>query len=303
LNPMPTTNGTLGLFTLETGELLESGWSLSAYANRFTRMPGSVIVSNYGITVGWGFRKWVNFYTGFQPEVATQIGSPGELSLLTPANGIAFPQFQNTIYRSLGPGQRPGFVEDFPFAARNDSGPGNVTLGIKFGVLSEDAGARLSLSVRNDAIIPTRYTLTRLLGNGTQTGAFDDLILMAASRNFFDLITLAGNLGYEITRDPRAGGARNFTQADQFHLGGGFILFPAKRIQFMNEYNGVVFVGAATPNMTFGVRDPVDGIWGLRVYIFPEAAIDIGYRYMLNLGNATDRNGFVVKLGFSSWPF
>ena len=127
LNPMPTTNGTLGLFTLETGQLMQSGWSLSAYGNRFTRMPGSVVVSNYGLTVGWGFRKWMNFYTNFQPEVATQIGSPAELSLRTPPNVIQFPQYQNTIYRSLGPGQRPGYVEDFPFASRNDSGPGNVT--------------------------------------------------------------------------------------------------------------------------------------------------------------------------------
>jgi hypothetical protein len=62
-------------------------------------------------------------------------------------------------------------------------------------------------------------------------------------------------------------------------------------------------MGGATPNMTFGARDPVDGIWGVRVYIFPVTAIDIGYRYMLNLANATDRNGFVIKLGFSSWPF
>ncbi len=27
LNPMPATSGTLGLFTLESGEMLESGWS------------------------------------------------------------------------------------------------------------------------------------------------------------------------------------------------------------------------------------------------------------------------------------
>jgi hypothetical protein len=303
VNPMPTTNGTLGLFTLETGEMLESGWSFSAYGNRFTRMPGSVIVSNYGLTVGWGFRKWVNFYAGFQPEVATQIGSPNELSLRTPPVASAFPQFDSTIYRTLGPGQRPAYVEDFPFASRNDSGPGNVTLGVKFGLLSEDANAPVNLSIRNDAIIPTRYALSRLLGNGTQTGAFDDLILAAASRNFFNLVTLAGNFGYEITRDPRAGGSRNFTQADQLHVGAGFILFPAKRIQFMNEYNGLVFVGGATPNMTFGARDPVDGIWGFRVYILPVTAIDIGYRYMLNLTNATDRSGFVIKLGFSSWPF
>lgn len=303
LNPVPTTSGTLGLFTLESGEMLESGWSMSAYGNRFTRMPGSVVVSNYGLTVGWGFRKRVNFYTGFQPEVATQIGSPGELSLRTPPDVIAFPQFQNTIYRSLGPGGHPGYVEDFPFASRNDSGPGNVTVGVKFGLLSEDAGARLSVSIRNDFIIPTRTTLMSLLGNGTQTGEFDDMIVVAASRNFFNLVTVVGNFGYMLTRDPRAGGARDLRQADQLHIGSGLILFPAKRIQFLNEYNGIVFAGAATPNTTFGARDPVDGIWGLRVYIIPQAAVDIGYRYMLNLSNATDRKGFVIKLGISSWPF
>ena len=303
VNPMPTTNGTLGLFTLESGELLGTGWSFSAYGNRFTRMPGSVIVSNYGLSFGWGFRKWVNFYSVFQPEVATQIGSPIQLSLRTPPDVKTFPQFDSTIYRTLGPGLNPGYVEDFPFASRNDSGPGTVTLGVKFGLLSEAANAPLSLSIRNDAIIPTRYALSRLLGNGTQTGAFDDLIMVAASHNFFDFITLVGNFGYEITRDPRAGGSRNLRQADQIRAGAGFILFPAKRLQFMSEYNGLVFAGAGTPNTTFGARDPVDGIWGFRVYILPAAAIDIGYRYMLNLGNATDRNGFVIKLGVSSWPF
>jgi hypothetical protein len=235
--------------------------------------------------------------------VATQIGSPAELSLRTPPDVKAFPQFDSTIYRTLGPGQNPGYVEDFPFASRNDSGPGTVTLGVKFGLLSEAANAPLSLSIRNDAIIPTRYALTRLLSNGTQTGAFDDLIMVAASHNFFDLITLVGNFGYEITRDPRAGGSRDLTQADQIHMGTGFILFPAKRLQFMNEYNGLVFAGSATPNTTFGPRDPVDGIWGGRIYILPAMAVDIGYRYMLNLTNARDRSGFVIKLGISSWPF
>ncbi|PYU30634.1 MAG: hypothetical protein DMG31_13505 [Acidobacteria bacterium] len=58
-----------------------------------------------------------------------------------------------------------------------------------------------------------------------------------------------------------------------------------------------MFAGAATPNTTFGARDPVDGIWGVRVYIVPPAAVDIGYRYMLNLRNATDRKGFVIQAG------
>jgi hypothetical protein len=178
-----------------------------------------------------------------------------------------------------------------------------VTLGVKFGLLSEQAGAPVSISVRNDVIIPTRYGLAHLLGNGTQTGEVADQISVASSRHFGSLVTVVGDFGYVLTRDPRAGGAKDLTQADQVHLGMGYILFPEKRIQFMNEYNGLVFAGSATPNSTFGARDPVDGIWGLRIYVLPQAAVDVGYRYMLNLGNAADRSGFVIKVGITSWPF
>ena len=302
-NPMPSTSGTIGLFTVETGEMLESGWSFSIYGNRFGRMPGSVVVSNYGINVGWAYRKWVNLYTVFQPEVATQVGNPSQLSLDTPPNLVQFPQYQNTIYRNLGPGQNPAYVEDLPFVARNDSGPGDVTAGAKFGLLSERQGAPLSLSIRNDAIFPTRYSVKSLLGNGTQTGAFADMVTVATSRNFLNLVLVAANFGYEFTSDPRSGGVSDLTLADQIHLGSGFILFPAKRLQFMSEYNGLVFAGAATPDTTFGARNPVDGVWGVRFYILPQLAIDAGYRYMLNLSNLNDRSGFVINLGIASGPF
>ena len=303
INPMPSTSGTIGLFTVETGEMLESGWSFSIYGNRFGRMPGSVVVSNYGINVGWAYRKWVNLYTVFQPEVATQVGNPSQLSLDTPPNLVQFPQYQNTIYRNLGPGQNPAYVEDLPFVARNDSGPGDVTAGAKFGLLSERQGAPLSLSIRNDAIFPTRYSVKSLLGNGTQTGAFADMVTVATSRNFLNLVLVAANFGYEFTSDPRSGGVSDLTLADQIHLGSGFILFPAKRLQFMSEYTGIVFRGAATPDTTFGARNPVDGVWGVRFYILPQLAIDAGYRYMLNLSNLNDRSGFVINLGIASGPF
>jgi len=63
---------------------------------------------------------------------------------------------------------------------------------------------------------------------------------------------------------------------DRVHVRRGFILFPAKRIQFMSEYSGLLFAGTATPNSTFGARHPVDRIRGVRVYIVPQAAVDIG---------------------------
>ena len=92
-------------------------------------MPGSVVESNYGINVGWAYRKWVNLYTVFQPEacdagLGTQVDLAG-----TRLQFLVFGQFQNSIYRNLGPGQNPAYVEDFPFVSRNDSGPGEVTIG------------------------------------------------------------------------------------------------------------------------------------------------------------------------------
>ncbi|MCI0627109.1 MAG: PKD domain-containing protein, partial [Acidobacteria bacterium] len=74
------------------------------------------------------------------------------------------------------------------------------------------------------------------------------------------------------------------------------------RIQIMQEYTGLVFLGTHTPNTTFDRRDPVDGVWGVRIYPWNFVALDVGYRYMLNLQNAEDRHGFVVKLATTYWP-
>src|SRR6185295_5936762 len=91
-------------------------------------------------------------------------------------------------------------------------------------------------------------------------------------------------------------------QASQVRVGAGFILLPQSRIQFMNEYNAVVFTGGHTPNQSFGARDPLDGIWGVRLFPTQNLGMDVGYRHMLNLGNAQDRHGFVLKVGYAHHP-
>ena len=72
----------------------------------------------------------------------------------------------------------------------------------------------------------------------------------------------------------------------------------------MMEYSGVVFVSApkTPPDTSFGARDPVDGVWGLRMYPWKNIAFDIGYRRMLNLRDLNDRSGFVIKIGTAYWP-
>jgi outer membrane protein OmpA-like peptidoglycan-associated protein len=176
-----------------------------------------------------------------------------------------------------------------------------LTLGLKLGLWSEDRGAPFSFSVRNDFIIPTVTNLSDLLANGTQTGAFDDLVSFALSKNWSNAITVTGNAGFEFTTDPTSGGVVLFHQADQIHAGAGFILFPQSRFEIISEYNAVVFTGHHTPDMTFGARDPVDGVWGVRFYLNRAIAVDAGYRYMLNLANANDRSGFIVQFGTTHW--
>jgi outer membrane protein OmpA-like peptidoglycan-associated protein len=305
--PMPATSGTLGLFTVETGETLPAkGFSFSTYVNKFSRMPGSVTVLNLGWNFGVGITDWLNLYGQFEPYRHTHIGNPSQLSLDTPSTSdVLFPPFPDkitpTIYRRLGPGLRPAYVEDYPFAFQNDGGVGELTLGFKLGLLSERRGHPVSLSVRNDFIFPTRTALSDLLDNGTQSGQFNYAFNVALSKTWSNFATVAVNGGYRFTRDPRFNGQLALNQADQARAGAGILLFPQSRIQFMTEYTGIIFVGQATPNTTFGARDPVDGVWGVRLYPWRSVALDVGYRYMLNLTDANDRNGFVVKVGAVHW--
>ncbi len=85
-------------------------------------------------------------------------------------------------------------------------------------------------------------------------------------------------------------------------IGVGLQIFPDKRFQIITEYDGLIYVGKGIQNTTQGARDPVDSVMGFRLYALKNLALDVGYRYNLNLTNHEDRNGFVVKLAFARWP-
>jgi outer membrane protein OmpA-like peptidoglycan-associated protein len=297
------TSGGLGLFTLETGQLLpKGGWTVSAFANKFSRMPGSVTVLQYGLDAGVGVTNWLNVSILFNPYEHMHVNAPGQLSFLTPLTNQQFP---GTIYRVMSGTNRPAYVEDFPFASHNGGGVGPVTLGLKVRIVSQAQGAPFNIALRNDIIIPTRRSLANVLQNEVQTGQINDRVALMVSRNWSNFV-FTTNVGWQFTIDPEfdtgSGEIKALNQAQQLLLGGGFIVFPQKRIQLMSEYNGVIFVGPATPNNSFGSRDPVEGIWGLRLYPLREISVDAGYRYMLNLSNHSDRHGFVIKVGMGSIP-
>jgi outer membrane protein OmpA-like peptidoglycan-associated protein len=302
LRPIPATTGGLGLFTLETGETLpRSAFAASVYVNKFAREPGSVSVVGLGFNVSYGISNRVTTFLQMEPHRHFHVSRRARLSL---NSLISNPQFGSTIYRSLTPvpGTAPGYVEDYPFVSHNGGGVGEVTLGLKFGLLSEWRDDPVSLAVRTDFIIPTRTTLSDLLDTQGQTGQFNFGLNMALSKTFRRMVTGTFNWGYLFTRDPNFDGVVAMTQADQMRFGAGFLIFPEKRVQLMSEYNALVFLGDHTPNTSFGARDPFEILAGVRLYPWRNVAMDFGYRNTANLSAHGDRSGFVVKLGMVHWP-
>jgi len=308
--PLPATTGTIGLFTLETGDTLpKGGFAFSGFGNKFGRMPGSVTILELGVDASYGVTDNFNIYGSYDPYGHVHVGCPGQLSLrsipLSTCNpvdtGIAS---SNSFFPSVA-GSSPGYVEDYPFASNDNGGKGYVTFGAKYAFVSELHGAPFSFSVRDDFVISTITDVNKLLKNGTQASPLMDTVSLALSKKFGNAITGAFNFGYTFVRAPR--GTQDeilIVMPDQVKVGLGFLFLPDSRIQPMMEYSGTIFTnnGNTPPDNSFGARDPVEGVWGVRVYPWKNIGFDIGYRYIMNLRNSVDQSGFVLKMGGVYWP-
>jgi outer membrane protein OmpA-like peptidoglycan-associated protein len=307
--PMPALDGTPGLFTLGTGDTLpKGGFDIVAGVNKISRMPGDITVLQVIPSFGVGLTNWFTVFLSIDADEHIHVDQPSLLSLNS-TNGL---QYRNTIYNSFLPctGCAPAYVEDYPFASHNGGGVGEIDLGVKIGLLSERRGKPISLSIRNDFYIPAQTGYSTLLSNQVQSGMFNYGIGLEVSKNLFHHSILATiNWAYRFTRQSDYTVVFNGTPtpsalklADQMPIGAGLQIFPEKRFQIITEYDGLIYVGKPIQNTTFGARDPVDSVMGFRVYALKNLALDVAYRYNLNLTNHQDRNGFVVKVAFARWP-
>lgn len=300
--PMAAFSGGLGLFTIDSGSTLpKHGATFEIGANKFSRDPGSITVLQTGWSFGYGVTDRFTAFMQFDVHNHVHVDNPAELSL----DSGTGPQFGNTIYNTIIPGGAPAYVEDYPFAYANNGGIGNIDVGAKYGLLSERRGDRVSLALRGDIFIPTVRSINSLLTNQSQSGATDFQFGANLSKTILDdELMLTSDSGYRVTRDPgdEFNNTPALTRADEINVGAGFLAFPRHRLQIMSEYTGTIFTGSHTRDTTFGARDPIDTVWGIRLYLLREVALDVGYRYMLNLHDVLDRNGFVVKLGATYWP-
>jgi hypothetical protein len=309
---VPALTGTPGLFTVETAESLPRGmFTLSAYANKFGRAPGSVTMLSGGVSFAAGLTNKVTVFANFEPYRHIHVGVPSQLSLRQP-NGCAHDVFEAPIYCGVNPGPpnnswkgpAAAYVADFPFAAYNKTDWGPVTIGIKGNFWSETRGDPLSVSMRASFMIPTESSAAELAKFGAQPGTLNYSVTLGLSRTLARTVLLANNITYLITRNPRIGNGTLLTPGDQIIFAQGFLFRPEHRLQFLTEYTGVLgqeghgfgLIGIDTENTSLGPSDPVDGVWGLRWVFRQSAAIDVGYRYMLNLHQLHDRSGLTIKI-------
>jgi hypothetical protein len=297
-------------FTLESGETLgRHAVGFSVGAEKFARAPGDVTVLNTDIDLAVGITDRISAFVDITPYGHIHAGRPTELSLnptlggcpLVPLHGSTNP----TIYHFIDCGAGTAgaaYVEDYPFASHNGGGAGPFEFGLKYNLLSQTRSSPIALALRTDFIIPTVTGLSDLLSNEVQNGAFNFQVMLAASRRFGGTIEAALNLPVYITIDPKSGGVALLNQAKQFRPGFGFTVFPQKRIQIISEYAGVLYFGTHTQNTTFGPRDPVGSVSGVRLYPWRNFAIDLGYRSEFGLNQVTDRNGFVIRAGTTFVP-
>jgi len=305
VTPVPPTVGErASTFTLESGETLGKhavGFAVSA--DKFSRAPGDVTVLNLDLDLAVGITDRISAFVEFTPYSHIHVGRPTELSLNPELSALGCPLVGTTIYHSIGCGpQAAAYVEDYPFANHNGGGVGTFEVGFKFNLLSQKRSSPIALALRTDFIIPTVTGLSDLLNNEVQNGEFNFQVMLAASRRWGGTIETTLNLPVLITIDPRSGGVALLNQAKQFRPGFGFTVFPDKRFQIISEYSGTIFFGQATQNTTFGPRDPVGAVYGIRLYPWRNFAIDLGYRSEFGLNQVTDRNGFVIRAATAFAP-
>jgi len=319
LAPVPATTGTPGIFTVETGESLGKGvFTASAYTNKSGSAPGSTTMLAGGLSVAAGLTNKVTLFAQFEPYRHLHVGAPSELSLRQPPS-CPHDVFEAPIYCGLNPGPlnntwkgpAAGYVADSPFAAYNKTDYGPVALGLKTNFWSETRGDPVSVSMRFSLMIPTESSATELANFGLQPGTLNYSFTLGLSKTVWQEVVLANNITYLVTRNPHIGTHTLMTPGDRIIFGLGFIFRPQHRLQFLMEYTGILpqeghgfgLIGIDTENTSQGPNDPVDGVWGVRWYFSRSAALDVGYRYMLNLHQLHDRSGFNVKISKTfGWP-
>ena len=318
--PAASIYGNTGLWKVFTADTLAAHRIVvSTWYDRINRDPGELVVGTFGLGGAIGITNRIELGLSFEAHSTVTTGRPDELSFGQQALGFfgdktpgshplplelmpgssTVPQLRYPASPNGALTGAAGYNDLYPFAGLVPSGSaaGDILFGLKIAILSESKGAPIGLAVRPYFDLPIHKAVTFLethpVGTADLQGGADGIV----SRSVGELAELFLNAGYRYVSQP--------AHVSIFHLSAdvplrlGVTIPRSARIQLVAESTADVFVGAHTPNTTFGPEDPVDLTIGFRGSFARRFCVSGGYRRPLNQFGG-DKNGLVMSLGLGA---
>jgi len=205
-----TVNGDTGLWFVPTAEVLARGkWSASGYRVGLNYREGFTNVSDVPVTFGYGVSERAELFGSF--KVVTRIDRDLR------------PLFSNDP--KVG-----GVVGRYPLVKQGWSGNqvGDLTLGVKYNLMSEADQKRTAVAVRGMIKLPTASK-----DDGAGTGGTDGLFDFIASKEARHRVEVSGYAGAAFRSSPDEA-----SQSSAFRYGFG-AGFPARNsLRLTGEFNG-----------------------------------------------------------------
>jgi hypothetical protein len=316
-NPTASIYGNTGLWRVFTADTLARHQIVvSTWYDRINRNPGDLVISTFGFGGAIGITSRFELGLSLEANRDVTTGLPGELSFGQQALGyfgaktpgskplaselvagsstvpqLRYPASPNGAFTGAA-----GYYDLYPFAGLVPSGSaaGDVLFGLKIAILSESKHAGFGLAVRPYFDLPIHKAITfqetHPVGTADLQGGVDGIV----SRSIGEVAELFLNAGYRYVSQPAH--VSVFHLREDVPLGFGVTVPRSARIQLIAESTADVFVGAHTPNTSFGPEDPVDLTVGFRGSFARRFNFSAGYRRPLNQFGG-DKNGFVMSLG------
>ena len=282
--------GDTGLWFVPTAEILPDGrWSASAQRANFDRTAGITDIQHIVATFAYGVKDRVEIFGSFRA--------------LTRVDRDARPIFSGDP--NIG-----GPTHQLPFANEYfTSDVGDLLIGGKFNITSEQNRAPVAFAIRAMAKLPTGSDSA-----GTSTGKVDGAFDAVVSKDL-GAAELAGYGGFIVRGDPS-----EFDLPDSFRYGVGVGIPVGSALTLFGEINGEaltsdeirinqVLVGSdgSMSGMLSRAQSPADAMVGLQwnapsgLYVGAGLNASLVHDDRLDAGRASktgDRLGFLVRIGY-----
>ena len=282
--------GDTGLWFVPTAEILPHGkWSASAQRANFDRTAGISDIQHIVATFAYGVKDRVEIFGSFRA--------------LTRIDRDARPLFSGDP--NIG-----GPTHEFPFANEYFSNDvGDLLIGGKFNIVSEQSGAPAAFALRAMAKLPTGSDSA-----GTSTGKADGAFDAVVSKDL-GAAELSGYGGFIVRGDPS-----EFDLPDSFRYGVGVGIPVGSAFTLFGEINGEaltsdeirinqVLVGSdgSMSGMLSRAQSPADAMVGLQwnaasgLYVGAGLNASLVHDDRMDAGRPSktgDRLGFLVRVGY-----